>query len=52
MKTAILTTEITIEAVRIVTIVAVQLLLVVVVVVVVVGDSQHCCWESWSRRLL
>ena len=25
---------------------------VVVVVVVVVGDSQHCCWESWSRRLL
>ena len=23
-----------------------------VVVVVVVGDSQHCCWDSWSRRLL
>ena len=26
--------------------------IVVVVVVVVVGDSQHCCWDSWSRRLL
>ena len=24
----------------------------VVVVVVVVGDSQHSCWASWSRRLL
>ena len=22
------------------------------IVVVVVGDSQHCCWDSWSRRLL
>ena len=22
------------------------------VIVVVVGDSQHCCWDSWSRRLL
>ena len=25
---------------------------VIYVVVVVVGDSQHCCWDSWSRRLL